>query len=320
MKSVFLTEPINENGVKLLEKIATVKLGTAMDKDTIIKEAEGCDGILIRSAKITEEIMKSLPNLKIVAKHGIGVDNIDVDAASKLGILVVNAPESNINAVAEHVFGMIFALSKNFVEMDNRTRNGEFSMRNKVISTELKGKTVGIIGLGKIALLLVKKLRALDVNIIGYDPFVKEATAREHEINLVSDINEIYKQGDFITVNVPLNNDTRAMIGLKQFSMMKKTACFINAARGEIVKEKDLYEALKNGIIKAAAIDVFEKEPPENDNPLFELKNILLSPHNAALADEALVNMAVHSAQGIFDFLDGKRPKYMVNPKVFKSV
>lgn len=315
MKNVFLTEPIHKNGVELLEKVAVVKLGTSLDKDVIIKEAQGCDAILIRSAKITEEIMKSIPTLKVIGKHGIGVDNIDVEAATKLGILVVNAPESNVNAVAEHVFGMIFALSKNFVQMDQRTRNGQFSMRTKVVNTELKGKTVGIIGLGKIAMLLVRKLSALDVNIIGYDPFVNESIAREQGINLVCNINDLYKQADFITVNVPLTKDTKDMIGKDQFARMKKNACFINAARGEIVKEMDLYEALKNGVIKAAAIDVFDKEPPENDNLLFTLDNILLSPHNAALADEALINMAVHSAKGIVDFLESKTPKYIVNPK-----
>lgn len=318
MKSVFLTEPINESGVELLEKSATVIVGTAVDKDTIIKEAKGCDAMLIRSAKITEEIMKNIPTLKIIAKHGIGVDNIDLEAASKLGILVVNAPISNLNAVAEHVLGMIFALSKNFVEMDQRTRDGQFAMRTKVVNIELEGKTIGIIGLGKIAMLLVKKLSALDVQVIGYDPFVSEAMAKEHGVKLVYDIDDIYKQSDFITIHVPLTKDTKAMIGLEQFNMMKKSACLINAARGEIVKELDLYEALKNGVIKAAAIDVFESEPPEDDNPLFELSNIVLSPHNAALADGALVNMAVHSAQGIVDFLEGGRPKYIVNPKVFK--
>jgi len=320
MKKVFLTEPIHEDGVNILKTVADVTLGTSTDKNTIIKEAAGCDAILIRSAVISEEIIKNIPTLKVIAKHGIGVDNIDVKAATEHGDMVVNAPKANINSVAEHALSMILALSKNFVIMDSKTRSGEFSVRNKILSMEIKGKTVGLIGLGKIAMLLVKKLKSLDVNIIGYDPFISALTAEEAGVKLVSDINELYAQSDFVSVHVPLIDKTRGMIGKEEFKRMKKSAYFINVARGPIVKENELYEALKNGDIKGAATDVFEEEPPLQDNPLFSLDNILISPHNAALTGEALVAMTTHSAQGIVDYLSGRKPEYIVNLEVLNKI
>lgn len=316
MKKVFLTEPIHQDGVDLLSSEAEVILGSNTDPETIIKEAVECEGILIRSAKITGEIIKNLPNLKVIGKHGIGVDNIDVQTATEQGVFVVNAPESNINAVAEHAFAMIMGVAKNFIKLDSAVRENQFHLRNKYICTELKGKTVGLIGLGKIGLLLVKKLQALDVKIIGFDPYVDPKVAEAFNIQLVSDVNTIYSEGDFISIHVPLTNETRGLIGEKELNLMKESAFLINVSRGSIVDESALFKALKDKRIKGAALDVFESEPPPADHPLFGLDNILLSPHNAALTDEALVAMATQSAQGILDHLSGKKPKYLVNKEV----
>ncbi len=319
MRKVLVTEPIHEEGIKLLKEEVKIVMGESVSPQLLTKQANDCSGILIRSAKISGEMMRNLPKLKVIAKHGIGVDNIDVKTASELGILVVNAPESNINAVAEHTLGMILLLSKNFVELNKKVRSGQFDMRNKIVNMELKGKTVGLIGFGKIARLLAKKLRALDVNLIVYDPYVNPIEAEKMGSELTKNIDEVLMCADFVSVHVPLNESTRGLMGKEQFNKMKKDAYFINAARGAIVKEKDLFEALKERRIKGAAIDVFEQEPPDNNNPLFQLENILLSPHNAALTDEALVAMATQSAQGILDYFNNKRPKYVVNPQVLEA-
>lgn len=319
MRKVLVTEPIHEEGIKLLKEEVEIVMGESVSPQLLTKQANDCSGILIRSAKISGEMMRNLPKLKVIAKHGIGVDNIDVKTASELGILVVNAPESNINAVAEHTLGMILLLSKNFVELNKKVRSGQFDMRNKIVNMELKGKTVGLIGFGKIARLLAKKLRALDVNLIVYDPYVNPIEAEKMGSELTKNIDEVLMCADFVSVHVPLNESTRGLMGKEQFNKMKKDAYFINAARGAIVKEKDLFEALKERRIKGAAIDVFEQEPPDNNNPLFQLENILLSPHNAALTDEALVAMATQSAQGILDYFNNKRPKYVVNPQVLEA-
>ena len=317
MKKVFLTEPIHQDGINLLKKEVDVIIGSSTDSETIIREAAECHGIIIRSAKITGEIIKRLPNLKVIAKHGIGVDNIDLIAASELGILVVNAPEANIHSVAEHALGMILAATKNFVQLDNETRKGNFYLRNKIIGTEIKGKIVGLVGMGKIGLLLADKLRGLGVEFIGYDPYVDPSIAKKNGITLVESLDDLLPQADIISIHTPLTNATRKMIGEKQFNMMKSSAYLINVSRGSIVDEQALYQALKTGQIKGAALDVFEEEPPAKDNPLFSLDNILVSPHNAALTEDALIAMAAHAAQGVLDYINGKRPKYVVNPQIF---
>ncbi|MBF7096738.1 hydroxyacid dehydrogenase [Alkalibacter mobilis] len=312
MKRIFVTEPIHEDGMNLLRSEAEVILGSATDEMTIINEAANCDAILVRSANITESIIQNIPTLKVIAKHGVGVDNIDKRAAKQNGVMVVNAPESNINSVAEHGFAMILALSKNLVVMDKNTRNGDWGSRSRVISMEMKGKTIGMIGLGKISKAVIKKLHALDVNILGYDPYVDQSVADKHGFKLVTDINEIFVESDVVSLHIPLTDETTGLVGTEELKMMKESACLINVSRGGIVDENALYNALKNNTIRGAALDVFEQEPAAKENPLFELDNIIVSPHNAALTSEALLAMATHAAQGILDVLNNEKPKYRV--------
>lgn len=312
MKKVFVTEPIHEDGMKLLQSEVEVTVGSATDETTIIIEAAGCDAMLIRSASITENIIKSIPTLKVVAKHGIGVDNIDGKAATQSGVVVVNAPESNINSVAEHGFAMMLALSKNLLVMDKNTRGGDWASRNRVVLTEMKGKNIGMIGLGRISKLLIKKLHALDVNILGYDPYVDQSVADEIGVKLVSSINDIFVESDFVSIHIPLTEETKGLVGTEKLNMMKESAYLVNVSRGGIVDENALYQALKNNVIRGAAFDVFEQEPADSENPLFQLDNIIVSPHNAALTSEALSAMATHAAQGILDVLNNKEPKYQV--------
>ncbi|MDA8442451.1 MAG: hydroxyacid dehydrogenase [Peptococcaceae bacterium] len=317
MKRVFVSEPIHADAMKLLANEVEIVMGS--NQDTLLQQAGDCDGILIRSHKVPGDFLANAPKVKVVGKHGIGVDNIDVDAATARGILVVNAPESNIHSVAEHALGMILASAKNFLQGDAMLRSSGFKHRNAIVGTELKGKTIGIIGLGKIGLQLARKLQCLDVKIIAFDPYAKPQLAKELDIGLVSNIDLVFAESDFISLHVPLTNTTRGMVGKDDFVKMKKSAYLINVSRGEIVRENDLYEALKNKQIRGAALDVFEKEPPAPDNPLFMLDNVLLSPHNAALTEDALIAMATQSAQGILDCLNGKIPKYVVNPQVLNS-
>jgi D-3-phosphoglycerate dehydrogenase / 2-oxoglutarate reductase len=319
IKKVLVTQPIHEDGIKLLEKEVKVIMASGFDEETLAREARDCDGILVRTAVISGKVMENAPKLKVIGRHGVGVDNIDLAVATRKGIAVVNAPDSNIDSVAEHVLGMILALAKNFVKMDKEIRLGGYELRNKIIGMEIKDKTVGIIGLGNIGMAVAKKLKALDVKIIAYDPYVKPSEIMNTGMNLANSLNKIYSDSDIVTVHVPLTENTMGMIGKEEFKKMKKSAFFINTSRGQIIDEIALYEALKNGEIRAAALDVFIKEPPSMDNPLFKLENIILSPHNASLTEEAMIKMATHSAQGILDYLNGKIPKYLVNPEVLKG-
>ncbi|MGI6065756.1 MAG: hydroxyacid dehydrogenase [Bacillota bacterium] len=320
MRKVCVLEPIHQDGLNILEaaQLEVIK-GWELKPEKLMEEAAKCDGVLIRIAKISGDFIRNAPHLKVIAKHGIGVDNIDVKVATEKKVLVVNAPEANINAVAEHAFAMVMALSKNFLEMDKEVRQGNFALRTKVNLVELKGKKVGIIGLGKIGILLAKKLKGLDVNLLGYDPYADRRIIEDAGIKPVDRMEEVMADADFISVHVPLMDSTRGMIGENEFKQMKNSSYLVDVSRGGVVDQNALYQALKTGMIKGAAVDVFEQEPPQADNPLFELDNILLSPHNAALTDEALVAMATQSAQGIVDCLAERKPRYVVNSEVLKK-
>lgn len=244
MEKIFLTEHIHDDAVAYLKEHFEVVQGTSTEASEIIRQAQGCAGILIRSAKITAEIMDAIPTLKVIAKHGMGVDNIDVAHATEKGVLVVNAPYSNMNAVAEHIVTLLLALSKRIVRMDRLTREGQFTQRNTYKTTELKNATVGIIGMGKISRLVVKKLSGFEMRIIASDPFVKQEDVGELPVTMVSS-EEVYRTADFVIVHTSLFPSTFHLVGAEQFQMMKPTAYIINAARGPIIDEAAMIEALK---------------------------------------------------------------------------
>ena len=310
---VLLTEAIHEKGIKLLEKKFKVKIASNIKESTIINEVKDCHAMIVRLAKITDKIIKNAPNLEIIARHGVGIDNIDLKAANKKGVIVTNAPESNIDSVAEHAMCMILALAKNLLKSDIAVRKGDFEFRNQMPCTELKGKTIGVIGLGRIGKALAEKIKALDVKIIVYDPYLTSLNQIPQEIKLVKNMDDILTNSDVLTIHVPLNKNTHKMIGKDEFMKMKKNVIFINVSRGGIVDEVALFNALRDGEIKAAGMDVFEKEPPDKNNKLFKLDNIILSPHNAALTEESMIKMATTNARGILDYFDRKKPDYIVN-------
>lgn len=309
---VFLTESIHADAVAMLKEHGEVVQGTSFAEEDIIRQAQGCDAILIRVAKITAAVMDGVTGLRAVAKHGIGVDNIDVRAATERGIQVLNAPLSNINAVAEHALAMILSIAKNLSLLDGETRKSGFSRRNEFVNIELSGKIVGLVGFGKIAQGLAKKLSCMDVQIIASDPYADREAAVRRGVRLVEQ-DELLRTADFVSLHTPLLDSTHKLINRETLAMMKPTAYLINVARGPIVDEQALYDALKKHTIAGAALDVFDPEPPKPECPLFALDNVLLSPHNAALTDRALLAMAMDSAMGIVDYLDGREPCFPVN-------
>lgn len=311
---ILVTESIDQSGLELLSEVGEVIFGTGTDEETILREGADADAILVRVAKITSRIICGLPNLKVVAKHGIGVDNIDVSCCTQNDVMVVNAPKSNVNAVAEHTIALMLSISKNLVLLDKATRNGEFSMRNSYPTDELGSKTLGLIGMGNIASLIAKKMSAFGMKIIAYDPLISQSELATMTVTP----EEIYRNADVISIHIPLLEGTKHFISYDAFNHMKPDAYFINASRGGVVDESALLLALKEKKIRGAAIDVFEDEPPKKRNPLFELDNVIVSPHNAALSRESLVNMAVHAAKGICDRLNGKEPEWVVNKELLK--
>jgi len=318
MEKVFLTEQIHQEAADFLRGNFEVIQGTSTAEEDIIRQAQGCAAILIRSARITGKVMDAIPTLKVIAKHGMGVDNIDVEHATEKKILVVNAPFSNLNAVAEHIVMLVLSLSKRTVRMDRLTRTGEFAKRNTYKTIELKGSTAGIIGLGKISRLVVKKLSGFEMNVIASDPFVKQEDVGELAVKMVT-ADEVYAKSDFVIVHTSLFPSTFHLVGKEQFQMMKNSAFIINASRGPVVDEAAMIEALQSGEIAGAGLDVFEKEPPDPDNPLFSMENVILSPHNAALSGGALRAMAMDSAMGITEYLTGKPVTYPVNGEILNK-
>jgi len=317
---VLLPQDIAAEGKQyLLDRGYEIKMGSGISVDILKKEVENCDAILIRTAPVPAEVIRAGKKLKVIARHGVGVDNIDVDAATKLGIYVTNSPLSNANSVAEHVIGLIIALARNMLRCDRELRNGNFQIRNQIEGLDLEGKTLALLGIGRVGSRVARKAAlGLEMRVIGYDPYITQSSVIP-EVELVSDREYVFTSADFISLHLPSNKQTKGTVGKKEFELMKHTAYLINTARGDIINEAELIEALTEKIIAGAALDVFEQEPPAKDNPLFGFDNVILTPHNAALTKEAKVRMALHAAMGIDEVLSGKKPRWAVNEPILKA-
>lgn len=310
---ILIPEPISLAGVRYLqERGYEVKMGCDTDVDTLKREVRGFDALLVRTAKYPAEVLEAGSELKVIGRHGVGYDNIDIESATRLGIQVTYAPTSNMNSVAEHTIGFIIALTRNFLRMDAEVRRGNFGLRNEVLGSDLEGKVVGLIGLGRIGSLVAEKaVTGLSMRAVGYDPYVKPENAGH--VKLVASMEEVLGSADFVSLHLPANPRTIGLIDRQKIEMMKPSAYLINAARGGIVVENDLVTALQDQVISGAALDVFADEPPDPKSPLFALENVLLSPHNAALTIESMDRMALHAAQGIDEVLTGRQPTWPVN-------
>ncbi len=317
MKKVLIPQKIMEFGEKYLEERGyEVIHGSACDEDTISREARDCDAILIRMAPITPKIIDSAPNLKVIARHGVGVDHIDINYAAQKGIWVVNAPTANYNAVAEHAMMFILECAKKARVVDICFRNKGADEAGKVLGEEISGKTLGVLGLGKIGMQLAKKAHlGFEMRVIGYDPYISKEKLPEY-IELKEDINDIFRQADFVSIHMPLNATTRGLVNEDKIKMMKPSAYIINAARGEIIDEGALISAIQNKIIAGGAFDVLNETPIQLIHPLLNHDNVIVTPHTAAVTYEAMKKMGLHAAQGIDEVLSGKKPTWPVNNPV----
>lgn len=310
---VYIPQDIEEEGKTYLSGHGVeYRIGSSLSEETLMREVADCDAILTRSnAMINHNVIAAGKKLKVIAKYGVGLDNIDIDAATERGIYVTSTPEANANVVAEHVMAFMLALAKNLLPMDQELREGNFAFRTSMFSADLEGKSLGIIGLGRIGNLVAKKAHhGFNMNVLGYDPFVSTYI---EEITPQEDLEELFRSSDFISLHLPLNKQTSRMIDKRYFSIMKPTAYFINASRGGVVNEADLAQALRTKKIAGAAVDVFENEPPEKDDPLFKLDNIIVTPHSAALSKDGAMKMSLHAAMQVHQVLSGERPKWAVN-------
>lgn len=266
----------------------------------LISCLQGFDGTILGLEHITRRVMESCPQLKAVAKYGVGLDNVDCAAAKELGIQVVNTPGANADSVADLTFGMMIDLARSISVGNRDLKSGKWK-RYKGYS--VGGATIGIIGMGAIGKCLARRAKGFEMKILGYDIFWDEAFAKEYGVQK-STLEEIYRESDFISVHVSLDETTRDMISTKEFKMMKSTAIVINCARGGIVNEKDLYTAVKDGIIAGVGLDAYCEEPLPADSPLLTLDNIIVAPHMGASAVSAANNMSIMSAQNIVTALN----------------
>ena len=312
MPRVLVSDPIAPEGIAILKQVADVDVKTGLPKEELASIIGDYDALAVRSeTKVTAEILEKATKLKIIGRAGVGVDNIDVAKATERGVLVVNSPEGNTMAAAELTVAMLLALARNIPQADATLRVGEWK-RSKYMGSEIYGKTLGVIGLGKIGREVAKRLQAFEMKVIGYDPYLKPEQAEAIGIRLV-DLPTLYKESDYITVHVPKTKETAGMIAAEQIATMKPTVRLINVARGGIIDEAALAEAAKSGRIAGAAIDVFSVEPATADNPLLGIPNIITTPHLGASTEEAQVNVAIDIAEQIVDVLNGKPARAAVN-------
>lgn len=312
MPNVLVADKISSRGVDILKEAANVDVKTGLTKDELIACIGEYDGLVVRSAtQVTADIIAAATRLKIIGRAGVGVDNIDVQAATKSGILVVNSPEGNTLAAAELTMAHLLALSRNISAADASVKRGEWE-RNKYIGVEVYGKILGIIGLGKIGRNVAVRAKAFGMQVIALDPFLPVEVADKLDVQLV-DLDGLIKRSDYITIHIPKNKDTEGLIGSVQFEMMKEGVRIVNVARGGIIDEAALTDALKSGKVAGAAVDVYSKEPIESDNPLLTAPNIVTTPHLGASTIEAQSKVAIDVAEQMVDYFNGKPVRAAVN-------
>jgi D-3-phosphoglycerate dehydrogenase len=313
---ILLYEDMHETGKALLRKKAEIFFAKSLEENSLIKEVREVDGIIIRAnGKVTRKIMESAIKLKVIGRHGIGVESIDLEAATEMGIWVVNTPDANDMSVAEHFFGLALMLSKMLKKADIALREGRWEARYQYIGMELHGKTLGILGFGRIGRAIGRiGHKGFEMKVLYYDAVRYEDTEKEIGAKKVR-LEEVMAQSDYISINLPMLPETEGLLKEREFELMKPSAYIINLARGPIWDEKVLYSVLKEGKILGAASDVYRVEPATKDHPLFQLENFIGTPHMAAHTEEALRRMSMVT-EDVIRVLEGKKPLYPVNPVV----
>jgi len=312
MKKILIIQPIHEAGIELLKNNSDYEFEIIenVDPEFLKSKIKDCDGVSIRTAKLTGDVIETADNLKIISRHGVGYDNIDLDASKKNNLTLAITATANAVAVAEHVMFMLLNISKRKSMYDNTVKKGKFNDRNKLPKTvELWNKNILIAGFGRIGQALIKRCLGFEMKVFVYDPYVSKDIIEKLGGIKVDSMQETCKDMDAISLHIPLNNKTKNIINYDLLKTMKKNCIIINAARGGIVNEVDLDKALKEDLIFGAGLDVFETEPPEDNNPLLKNDKVFLSPHTASFTEECMTRMGKETVQNIIDFFDEKLEK-----------
>jgi len=302
---VYVDGPIHEEALDLLRETTevvpeTFEMGSALP---------GVHAVLLRTASLDAEAIDRARSLRVIARHGVGVDNVAVEEATRRGIPVLITPQANLRSVAEHVFALALAVSRNLIRADRTVRDGRFASRDRLMGRELFGATLGVIGLGRIGGEVARMgAQGFGMRVLGYDPFLPPGQIRERDAEPAQTLPGLLRACDLVTLHVPLSRQTRGLLGRSELASMRSGSILLQTSRGGVVDEGSLVDALRSGHIAGAGIDVYETEPPPQDHPFFCMEQVVLTPHTAALTAQAMRHMAVDAAQGILDVLGGSDP------------
>ena len=315
MKKVLIIKKIHDSGIKLLDSRKDFSYEVVEDPETsvLINKVQDCDAISLKTSKFGSDLINAANKLKIISRHGVGYDNVDLETVKKKKIILSITTNSNATSVAEHVFFMMLSISRGADTYDKTVKEGKFlNRKNLELSKELWNKNILIAGFGRVGKNLIKKCIGFDMNIFVYDPFVDKKIIDSLGGKKIDSFQNMIQEMDYVSLHMPLTDKTKNLINMKVLSSMRKNSIIINASRGGIINEIDLNEALNKGMIFGAGLDVFEKEPPNPNNPLLKNKKVLLSPHSATFTEECNERMSKETIQNIIDFFENKLDQSMI--------
>lgn len=319
MPHVLLPDNIHQKAIDLLERTDSITYDAPgkLSQDALIAQVPSANALIIRSGvQITPDVLAAAPALKAIARAGVGVDNIDLEACTEHGVIVMNTPGGNTVSTAEHTFDLMLALARHLPQGHVSLREGRWE-RKQYVGVELRGKTLGLFGLGRVGQEVAKRAIAFEMTVIAYDPYVPDSVFNNLGVQKVA-TDELYARSDFISLHAPLMDETRGLINADALGKMKDGVRLVNAARGGLINDEDLAQALKSGKVAGAALDVYAVEPPSDDHPLIGLPNTITTPHLAASTIDAQINVAVQAAQQVLDVLLNNESANVVNPAVLE--
>jgi D-3-phosphoglycerate dehydrogenase len=314
LKKVVVAEPIDEAGMKVLMGKVDIVISPDPSGESVGRLLREAQGLIVRTAtKVTRPMIESAPHLEVISRTGGGLDNVDVEAATESNVVVCGVKGPQDRFVAEHAVTLMMALAKQIFYLNREVRKGNFKSRYEYRSMGLVGKRVGLMGLGRIGRIVAQMGHDMGMEVWGYDPYLTPEDLHLPGLVFTKKREEIIRTSDFLSLHVPLSHETQGLIGKKELHLMKPTAFLINTSRGEIIDEPALIEALQQGKIAGAGLDVFAKEPPEASHPFFKMENVILTPHTGALTKDAVAQLAEGAAQNTLDVLGGRKPSYSIN-------
>ena len=303
---------IEEEKAEFGQMGAELILAQVQEEKDLICVCKDADGLLNQYALLTRKVLENLPKCRVISRYGVGVDSVDSKAATDLGIIVANVPDYCVDEVATQTIAMVLSLTRKTAFFDRKVRSGQWDFHLGIPIHRIKGKTLGLIGCGKIGLEVARRISSFGVRVMTYDPYLEQAPKGIE----LRDFDTVLKESDFISIHCPLNNSTRHLIGEREFKKMEKKPLLINTSRGPIVDEKALIRALREGLLTGAGLDVLEKEPPDTQNPLLQMESVVLSPHVGFYSVESISELKRRTAKNVADVLTGKWPGSVVNPDV----